>query len=99
MLHLRPVTQQGVRIEWSADQDRIIRDMRRAGSTWESISLAIGVCRFTTIERGRKIGAKGPPEVERRIGWRRADEGPEPLRAGHPVSWGVIAAGGYGVVK
>jgi hypothetical protein len=78
------------KIEWTAAQDMQIRRMRAEGSAWDAIAAAIGVTRWTAIERGRRIGARRPP----------ADFVPPPesptrdaLPAGHPRSWGVLIAG------
>ena len=79
-----------VKLTWTAAQDLIIRRMRVEGATWDGISAALGVSRYTAIERGRRIGAPRPPPD-----FILAPEDPrrEPLPAGHPRSWGAITDG------
>jgi hypothetical protein len=78
------------KIEWTAAQDMQIKRMRAEGSAWDAIAAALGVTRWTAIERGRRIGALRPP----------ADFVPQPenplrdaLPAGHPRSWDVLTQG------
>ena len=75
---------------WTLGQDTQIRRLRTEGASWEVIALALGLARWTIIERARAIGAERPP----------ANAGPtldeadrEPLPAGHPASWGAINRG------
>jgi hypothetical protein len=78
------------KLEWTDAQDLTIRRMRVEGSTWDSIAATLGISRYTTIQRGRRIGAVRPP-----ADFIPAPEDPrrEPLPAGHPRSWGAITDG------
>ena len=62
------------KITWTEAQDMQIRRLRAEGRTWDEIGTALGVTRWTVIERGRRVGAKPPPP-----GWVRA---PPPPAAG-----------------
>jgi hypothetical protein len=75
---------------WTEGQDTQIRRLRTEGATWDVVALALGLARWTVIERARAIGAERlpanailvPDESER-----------EPLPAGHAESWGAINRG------
>jgi hypothetical protein len=78
------------KIEWTSAQDMQIKRMRAEGASWDAIAAVLGVTRWTTIERGRRIGAQLPP----------ADFVPppesssrDPLPAGHPRTWGILTQG------
>ena len=72
---------------WTSGQDTQIRRLRTEGISWDLIALALGLARWTVIERARAIGAEAHPahavalqdELER-----------QPLPAGHVESWGAI---------
>jgi hypothetical protein len=75
---------------WTDVQDTKIKRLRSQGLTWDSIAEAMGVTRWTAIERGRRIGARPPPP----------DFVPEPedpersaISPGDPRSWNAITAG------
>ncbi len=75
---------------WTEGQDSQIRRFRTEGTSWDLIALALGLARWTVIERGRVIGAQGPSgnadtaedELDR-----------QPLPAGHAETWGAINRG------
>ena len=72
---------------WTDGQDTQIRRLRTEGASWDVIALALGLARWTVIERGRLIG------VERRPANAIAapdESGRMPLPAGHADSWGAI---------
>jgi hypothetical protein len=78
------------KIQWTEAQDLKIRRMRAERATWDTIAEAIGVTRWTVIERGRRLGARlPPPEFE--------PDGEDPERPalppGHPDTWGPIIKG------
>lgn len=75
---------------WQASDDETILAMRNNRCPWDQIALALGISRFTVIERGRHIGASlGPaPETVPEI-----DDARRPMRPGHPTSWGAITNG------
>lgn len=78
------------RIEWTAAQDTKIRQMRAANASWDSIAEAVGVTRWTAIERGRRLGARLSPPVGQQT---TGDADRPPLPPGHPETWGVITKG------
>lgn len=78
------------RIEWTEVQDMTIKRMRAERVSWDIIADAVGVTRWTVIERGRRLGARLPPQD-----FEPPAEDPErpPLPPGHPETWGVIIRG------
>lgn len=80
------------RIEWTEVQDLKIRRMRAESESWDAIAIAIGVTRWTAIERGRRLGARLPPPDHEPCG-----EDPErpALPSGHPETWGAIIRGTF----
>ena len=75
---------------WTEGQDGQIRRLRTEGASWDLIALALGLARWTVIERARTIGAERPPANAAPI----LDESDrQPLEAGHAKSWGVINQG------
>ena len=46
---------------WTDAQDTQIRRLRMEGASWDMIATILGLARWTTIERGRHIGARPPP--------------------------------------
>ena len=78
------------RIEWTDAQDTKIKRMRAENASWDCIATAVGVTRWTAIERGRRIGARPPPPD-----FIPPPEDPErpPLHAGHAETWGAIIRG------
>lgn len=78
------------KIEWTLVQDVQIRRMRAECASWDAIAAAIGLTRWTVIERGRRIGARLPPPD-----FEPPAEDPErpALPAGHRETWDVIIRG------
>jgi hypothetical protein len=78
------------KIVWTDVQDAKIRRMRAENASWDCIAAAVGVTRWTAIERGRRLGARLPPPDFEPPG-----EDPErpPLPSGHPETWGAIIKG------
>ena len=78
------------KIEWTPVQDSQIKRMRAACASWDVIAIAIGVTRWTVIERGRRIGARLPPPD-----FEPPPEDPErpALPSGHRETWDVIVRG------
>lgn len=75
---------------WTDGQDAQIRRLRTEGAAWDMIALALGLARWTVIERARAIGAERPPAHAATI----LDESDrQPLPAGHPETWGAINRG------
>jgi hypothetical protein len=78
------------RIEWTEVQDTKIKRMRAECASWDTIAIAIGVTRWTVIERGRRLGARLPPPdfVP------PADDPERPaLPPGHRETWDAINRG------
>ena len=75
---------------WTDAQDTQIRRLRMEGASWDMIATILGLARWTTIERGRHIGARPPPRE-----FVSPPEGParDPLPAGHPRTWNVLTVG------
>jgi hypothetical protein len=78
------------KIEWTAAQDLKIKRMRAESASWDNIAVAVGVTRWTVIERGRRLGARlPPPDFEPRL----EDPDRPALPPGHPETWGIINKG------
>ena len=81
---------------WTDAADAVLIRMRAEGATWDAIGNVMMICRTTVIRRSKVLGVEKPlrlikaevPVVREFI-----DVGREPLRAGHPVTWGIITAG------
>ena len=78
------------KIEWTEAQDTKIKRLRAESASWDEIATAIGVTRWTVIERGRRLGARLPPPD-----FDPSPPDPErlPLPPGHPDTWDVIIRG------
>ena len=76
---------------WTEPRDTILFTLRAEGRSWDAIAAVLGISRWATIERGRKLGAQKPPPSLAAAAF--ADGAREPLPAGHPMSWGAITAG------
>lgn len=79
-----------VQRRWTNAQDTQLRRLRAEGATWDSIAAILGMTRWATIDRGRRIGARRPPPD---FVPPPDDPAREPLPAGHPRSWNAINAG------
>jgi hypothetical protein len=78
------------KLVWTEGQDTQIRRLRTEGASWDLIALALGLARWTVIERARAIGAERPPANAVAM----LDESDRPpLPAGHGESWGAINRG------
>jgi hypothetical protein len=75
---------------WTDAQDTQIRRLRMEGASWDMIAAILGLARWTTIERGRHIGAQPPP---REFVPPPEDPARDPLPAGHPRTWSVLTVG------
>ena len=82
---------------WTAAADAAIRDMRGGGATWAEIGRTLGLSRNTVIERGRRLCAMAPVKVAAVAADDAVSEDPNrgPLRAGHPLSWGLLTSEPY----
>lgn len=77
------------KLTWTEAADTILRRLRAEGETWDSIAAALGLSRWTVIDRGRRIGARRPPPEF----VPKPDLARPPLPAGHPISWGLLTQG------
>ncbi|GLR67577.1 hypothetical protein GCM10010909_22580 [Acidocella aquatica] len=82
---------------WTAAADEAIRDMRAGGATWAEIGRTLGLSRNTVIERGRRLCAVAPVKVVAVAAGDVVSDDPNrgPLRAGHPLSWGLLTSEPY----
>jgi hypothetical protein len=66
--------------------------MRGEGATWAAIGRTLGLSRNTVIERGRRLRAVAPARVVVVVDADAVsdDPGRGPLRAGHPLTWGLL---------
>jgi hypothetical protein len=84
---------------WTAARDaELLRLRTREGKTWDEVSAALGVSRYTAIERGRILGNTRKvltPDAEARAKARAqiAERTRPPYAAGHPFTWGLLIAG------
>jgi hypothetical protein len=75
------------KLVWTQGQDTQIRRLRTEGASWDVVALALGLARWTVIERARTIGVERPPANA----VAKLDESArDPLPAGHAASWGAI---------
>ncbi|EKM99037.1 MULTISPECIES: AsnC family protein [unclassified Acidocella] len=84
---------------WKPEADQVICEMRGQGATWASIGKILGLSRNTVIERGRRLRAALPPRPPQ-MPRNRDEEGLDdpnrpPLRAGHPLTWGLLTDAPY----
>jgi hypothetical protein len=79
------------RIQWTEAQDAVIRDLRAKSVSWTKIAQEIGICRNSTISRGRTLGLHGTV-VEEAVPCPTKGRF-TPLPAGSPETWGVISGG------
>jgi len=78
--------------DWTETADRVICGMRGEGATWAAIGRTLGLSRNTVIERGRRLRAVAPARVVVVVDADAVsdDPGRGPLRAGHPLTWGLL---------
>jgi hypothetical protein len=76
--------------KWSPEMDQRLTALRGSGESWDAIALTLGLTRWTTIERGRRLGARRPPPKPQPPA---EDPNRPPLPAGHPQTWGLLTAG------
>jgi hypothetical protein len=81
---------------WSELADRTICEMRNEGATWAAIGRTLGLSRNTVIERGRRLRAQAPARVVA-VQEKPVSDDPNrlPLRAGHPITWGLLTEWPY----
>lgn len=76
--------------DWTEARDAQLRRFRAEGATWDVIAAALGVSRYTAIERGRRIGARKPPPEHKPV---PEDPGRDSLPPGDPRTWGSLTEG------
>lgn len=75
---------------WTPARDAQLRRLRAEGATWDAIASELGLSRYTTIERGRRLGARRPPPEHVPP---PDDPSRPPLPPGHPRCWGPLTEG------
>ena len=81
------------RFDWTAERNRTVLEMRRAGATWDTVAEAIGVGRNAVIDHARRLGvAKRNAAASTPAPVREAIDRPA-RPSGHPDTWGLINAG------
>jgi DNA-binding Lrp family transcriptional regulator len=80
------------RRQWTENADTVIKVMRGSGATWAAIGEQLGLSRNTVIERGRRIHAEKVIQARAVAEEITVSDEPNrlPLRAGHPLTWGLI---------
>jgi hypothetical protein len=78
--------------QWTAAADGTICAMRGGGATWAEIGRVLGLSRNTVIERGRRLRAEAPVRVVVSVPKEEVSSDPNrgALRAGHPLTWGLL---------
>ena len=79
---------------WTESEHDLIRS-RRPRASWDDIARELKLSRWCVIDHARRIGlwTEDKKPVAARAEWDRSWEPPEPLRPGHPESWGCIVRG------
>ncbi len=79
--------------KWTEAADFTICRMRGVGATWAEIGRTLGLSRNTVIERGRRLRAFAPVKVAAPVSREVVSEDPNrgALRAGHPLTWGLLS--------
>lgn len=82
---------------WTEQADTTIRGMRGGGATWAEIGRTLGLSRNTVIERGRRLRAEAPVRMSEADPTEIALDDPNrgALRAGHPLTWGLLTSDPY----
>jgi hypothetical protein len=83
---------------WTEAELTTIVRMRSAEppAPWDRIARAIGLSRWTVIEKGYTLGFRKRQAAPHREAVPVApvvERDPEPLPPGHPLSWGALTAG------
>jgi hypothetical protein len=83
--------------QWTKAADFTICQMRGGGSTWAEIGRTLGLSRNTVIERGRRLRAEAPVRVSVQVAKDVIADDPNrgALRAGHPLTWGLLSDAPY----
>jgi hypothetical protein len=75
---------------WTAVLDEALLTLRGAGLTWDQVATELDLTRNTVVERGRRIGARGPRRSMDMI----LEPRDRPARPpGHPATWALITDG------
>jgi hypothetical protein len=83
--------------QWTEIADFTICRMRGGGATWAEIGRTLGLSRNTVIERGRRLRAEAPVKVVEPVVKEVISDDPNrgALRAGHPLTWGLLTSEPY----
>jgi hypothetical protein len=81
-------------LHWTETGDRTLRALRRDGASWDHIARALGVSRWTAIERAKVLGAHLPlPRAPRAAPDPLDDPDRAALPPGHPLAWAILTHG------
>ena len=83
--------------QWTEAADFTICQMRGGGATWAEIGRTLGLSRNTVIERGRRLRAEAPVRASVQVAKDVISDDPNrgALRAGHPLTWGLLSNAPY----
>jgi len=83
--------------QWTKAADFTICQMRGGGATWAEIGRTLGLSRNTVIERGRRLRAEAPVRASVQVAKDVISDDPNrgALRAGHPLTWGLLSNAPY----
>jgi DNA-binding CsgD family transcriptional regulator len=83
--------------QWTKAADFTICQMRGGGATWAEIGRTLGLSRNTVIERGRRLRAEAPVRASVQVAKDVISDDPNrgALRAGHPLTWGLLSTAPY----
>jgi len=78
--------------QWTETADLTICQMRGLGASWAQIGRTLGLSRNTVIERGRRLRAQAPVRAAVVVVKESISDDPNrgALRAGHPLTWGLL---------
>jgi hypothetical protein len=79
------------KLVWTEAADQRLRSLRFAGLTWDQVALEFELGRNTVLERGRRIGARGPGRRAEQVAVMAADR--PALPPGHPIMWNLLTDG------
>lgn len=84
--------------QWTDEQTAMLRTGRAAHLTWDEVAAVVGVGRTGCRAHAIKIGIKGRHVVVRPeyVLTERDLAGADPLPAGHPIAWEMLALHGEG---
>lgn len=83
-------------INWTAEMDALLREMRADGCPCSEIAVALDVSKNAVINRLDRLGMVTGARFRRLQFVPHEDDRDEmPLPPGHPVTWGAISGAGW----